>query len=170
MALASVVTEKTMFTRHLCQLLKPRVFMAGAMVIKSHEISDEMYFIKSGQVQVLPANNTDAHTGVCLLSTNDYFGEVGVALPQQLRTASVLALTIVECLSLSRPDWLQLMYKSVDHHDKIMLNLLGHARVQYLDLTSMLNQLRRNPKTLLMRTKNVKTATPEPIAVVEKAY
>jgi hypothetical protein len=77
-------------------------FTAGQIVFRQGDPADKFYIITKGQVDVL---RTDKKTGqemqVARLSEGQYFGEIGV-LGRTERTATIKAVTPVECLALNR--------------------------------------------------------------------
>src|SRR2546421_1055262 len=95
-------------------------FTAGQIVFRQGDPADKFYIITKGQIDVL---RTDKKTGqemqVARLSEGQYFGEIGV-LGRIERTATIKAVTPVECLALNREVLKELLassseaYKDVD--------------------------------------------------------
>ncbi|CAL5223621.1 g6162 [Coccomyxa viridis] len=88
------------FTTSVVTLLRPVVYLKDDMVIREGEVSREMYFIKSGAVQV------EVNEGVVtVLKKGSYFGEIGL-LRTCRRTASIRAISEnVDLFVLSKDDF-----------------------------------------------------------------
>jgi CRP-like cAMP-binding protein len=95
-------------------------FAAGQIVFRQGDPADKFYIITKGQVDVLRADKRTGHeVQVARLSEGQYFGEIGV-LGRTERTATIKAVTPVECLALNREVLKELLassseaYKDVD--------------------------------------------------------
>ncbi len=77
-------------------------FKKGEIIIKEGDISDAMYIIKSGYVEVF-IEKEGMKKVLAELSEGEFFGEIAV-LTGQKRTASVLAKTDVELMKLTKKD------------------------------------------------------------------
>ena len=75
-------------------------YPAGTVIIRQGEIGDKFYLVKSGSVQVLRrAEGTQEEAAVGRLGQGEYFGEIALLMDLP-RTATVVAETDVELLSL----------------------------------------------------------------------
>lgn len=79
-----------------------------------------------------------------ILTECDYFGEIGLVIPQQTRTASILALTVLETFTLSVKDWRKLLYLHPDATEDIIVQLITHAQLHYHDIYHLLRNVKRN--------------------------
>ena len=61
------------FILSIVRYLYPKIATPGDFVIKEGEFADEIFFIKSGQVEVLA---TDKRTRIAILKDGAYFGEI----------------------------------------------------------------------------------------------
>uniref|UniRef100_A0A6B2LDC9 Calmodulin n=1 Tax=Arcella intermedia TaxID=1963864 RepID=A0A6B2LDC9_9EUKA len=85
------------------QHLQSKHYQAGEFIVKHNEIASELFFIISGEVDIIDANELVFARGYA----GEFFGELGLvySIP---RTASVRAATPVEVCSLSKSDFLKL--------------------------------------------------------------
>lgn len=81
----------------IARLLKPELAVQRERVIRAGAVGREMYFIASGQVEIVSAD------GRTRLGDGEFFGEVAL-LTAQPRNADVIALTYCELLVLKRED------------------------------------------------------------------
>ncbi len=82
---------------HIVAILKPRSAVPGEMIIRKDTPADSMYFISTGEVQVV-TQDKKAH-----LHGGDFFGEIAL-IEHGLRTASVQAVTTCQLLALHQDD------------------------------------------------------------------
>ena len=95
-------------------------FAPGQIVFRQGDPADKFYIITKGQVDVLRQDEkTDQEIQVARLSEGQYFGEIGI-LGNTGRTATIKAVTQVECLTLNRDVFKEMIasssaaYKDVD--------------------------------------------------------
>jgi len=95
-------------------------FAPGQIVFRQGDPADKFYIITKGQVDVLRQDEkTSQEIQVARLSEGQYFGEIGV-LGNTGRTATIKAVTQVECLALNRDVFKEMIasssaaYKDVD--------------------------------------------------------
>ena len=86
----------TSFFESISGVLVPRELDDGAMIIRAGDVDDEMYFLKTGEVQVLVGNRV-----VASLGPGAYFGESAL-MSQEPRNASIRAVGTVNLLVLSK--------------------------------------------------------------------
>lgn len=89
--------------------LEPTAFEAGEVILAKGGVSDLLYLIESGEVEV-----SDDGLVLATLAADDVIGEIGV-LRDVPRTATVTALTDTALLMLSRDDFLEV----VAGHDSV---------------------------------------------------
>lgn len=99
-----------LFLREVVRELVPVVFLPEDYIIRQGEHADCMYFVSSGEVEVLVDGRSVARLGA-----GSFFGEAAL-LEGGLRTASVRALTYCETYRLSRSDFdlLRAKYEDFD--------------------------------------------------------
>src|SRR6266699_1285033 len=95
-------------------------FAPGQIVFRQGDPADKFYIITKGQVDVLRQDEkTGQEIQVARLSEGQYFGEIGI-LGNTGRTATIKAVTQVECLALNRDVFKEMIasssaaYKDVD--------------------------------------------------------
>jgi CRP-like cAMP-binding protein len=91
---------------------------AGATVIREGDLGDDMYFIKSGSVEILQCVSRAEERVVRTLSPGDYVGEIAL-LRETPRTATVRTIEAVELYRLSRVDFQNLKRGSMELHDAL---------------------------------------------------
>ncbi|CAG9467891.1 unnamed protein product [Pedinophyceae sp. YPF-701] len=112
------------FLASLVVRFEPEVYVPGDMIIRQGEIANEMYFIKSGRVQV----ESEGHP-ITVLSDGSYFGEIGI-LRKAIRTADVRALTPVEVFTLKREDFYEILERFPDS-DRALRVIADHRQKMF---------------------------------------
>lgn len=98
--------------------------MAGDYIMKVGELADEIYFIKTGEVEVLA---TDNKTRIAILREGAYFGEIGLLLTGK-RTVTIRALTFCVFQVLGKDDFNSLM--NMYPEQKAYLEKISQQRVK----------------------------------------
>ncbi|HRE61522.1 MAG TPA: cation:proton antiporter [Micropepsaceae bacterium] len=95
----------------IAKLLRPQLHVQGEQIIKAGETGSEMYFIVSGEVDVMIRPHP------VRLKRGDFFGEVAL-IKAQPRNADVVAATYCEVLTLRRRDLASLFrqYPGLEAH------------------------------------------------------
>jgi len=102
------------FIREVVQLLRSEVFLPNDYVIRQGEYGDCMYFLSSGEVEILVDDKR-----VAVLGSGSPFGETAL-LQNEKRMASVRALSYCDLYKLSKDDFdsLRRMYPDFDEQVK----------------------------------------------------
>lgn len=87
------------FIREIVQLLRPLVFLPDDYIIRQGEFGDRMYFLSSGEVEVLVGDAIVARLGA-----GSPFGETAL-LQGERRTASIRAVTFCDVYMLAKADF-----------------------------------------------------------------
>ena len=82
-------------------VLETEKFLAGDYIIRQDTAGDTFYILAEGEVRVTMRGEDGEEETIRELVTGDYFGEQAL-LKTDLRTANVIALSNVECLTLDR--------------------------------------------------------------------
>src|SRR3989440_720919 len=94
-------------------------FAPEQIIFRQGDPSDKFYIITKGQVDVLRMDKrTGQETQVARLAEGQYFGEIGL-LGRTERTATVKAVTEVECLTLNREVFKSLMASSAEAYKDV---------------------------------------------------
>lgn len=106
-------------------------FKAGALIFKQGDFADAMYFIVSGQVEVILHNPVtgEAQEQIAVLQEGDTFGELGI-VNKEPRTADAKALTEVRVYTIQRHDFEELLPMSPELQQAI--NDLAGVRMNEL--------------------------------------
>ena len=85
------------FMHHLVNLLIPRLYSPGDIIVNVGDIGKEMYFVVRGEVEVIG----DGGRVVATLKSMNYFGEIAMFFAAR-RTATVRARTFCDLFVLTR--------------------------------------------------------------------
>ena len=90
-------------------ILSTRSFESGALLIKEGELGDEMYILRTGEVEVFKTTveNEDYTLAKIGSEANPFFGELAL-MGGGVRTSSIRALSPVEVLVVNREQFEQL--------------------------------------------------------------
>jgi ATP-binding cassette subfamily B protein len=97
-------------------------FQSGETIIREGEMGDRMFILKSGEVKA-----TRGETLLAVLKEGDYFGERSLIL-REPRYASMIARTPVECFSLSREAFEDLLRTAPQLQEQLTRRLEQYAR------------------------------------------
>jgi len=98
--------------------LRTEKYKKGIDIVKQGDVGDELYIIRSGEVEILVRSDTDdMERVVAHLSGGDHFGEVALVVDVP-RTATCRARTSVEVWVLSKEDFNQLLRDNLDLPEK----------------------------------------------------
>ena len=99
----------------IARLLSPRLALPDEMLVRQGERGDSMYFIASGQVEIIMAGQSVP----ILLGAGDFFGEMAL-LTGAPRAADVRSLGYCHLLELAEPDFRRLTEQDEDLRRHIM--------------------------------------------------
>lgn len=105
------------FVREIVQEMKQLVFLPGDYIIRQGEYGEAMYFLSSGEVEILVEDEEVAHLG-----SGSFFGEASL-IKGEKRNASVRTTTYCDVNILSKQsfDKLRKLYPDFDKHVKEIL-------------------------------------------------
>jgi glutaminase len=96
-----------------------RTFAAGARIFRSGDPAESLYFILSGQVQVVVETDKGHQLRLTTLGPGTVFGEVAL-VNERRRTADVMAATPAKCLEVC----VDALHDRV--HTKMLVNMAGY--------------------------------------------
>lgn len=113
-----------MFILSFARIMMPKITMASDYVVEVGDIADEIFFIKSGLVEV---QATDKQTVIAYMSEGSYFGEIGVML-LGTRSCSVKAKTICIFYVISKEELTEVLDRFPEQRE--FLKAVGRQRMQ----------------------------------------
>eukprot|EP00817_Percolomonadidae_sp_ATCC50343_P007980 CAMPEP_0117433750 /NCGR_PEP_ID=MMETSP0758-20121206/13043_1 /TAXON_ID=63605 /ORGANISM="Percolomonas cosmopolitus, Strain AE-1 (ATCC 50343)" /LENGTH=408 /DNA_ID=CAMNT_0005224589 /DNA_START=247 /DNA_END=1470 /DNA_ORIENTATION=- len=97
-----------LFIDDLCQKLTYTLLLEGYYIIQQGEIGKEMYFIKSGTVEVVDETGEIVYA---TLTEGQFFGAVALTSKDSRRTASIRGATRCELFCLTQDDFDHILHK-----------------------------------------------------------
>jgi NTE family protein len=134
-------------TRTLNEILgrmRPRHYTAGQPICREGDVSDCLYLIESGVVEVVVGNGSAA-TAVARLRRGDIFGEMGL-LTEEPRSATILPTVPVQVLELDRTSFAEI----IDLYPATLLNISRVLVKRQKQSLRYLGQSRRGEFILLL--------------------
>ncbi|WP_088281554.1 Crp/Fnr family transcriptional regulator [Kineosporia sp. A_224] len=101
----------------------PRSYPARAVVVRQGDVADALYLVESGSLAVRHSTPAGASVMLAVLGAGDFFGEVGVLLDAQQRTATIEALDDVVVRVLARADFDALRRRHPEVNDFLLIAL-----------------------------------------------
>jgi glucose-6-phosphate 1-dehydrogenase len=94
----------SVFLNSVLLALRPVAYSPGDYIVRKGELSDQMYLVIRGQVEVIAGDGRVLST----LGDGSFFGEIGLLLSQP-RTASIRATTYCDTFVLNRQDFVKVL-------------------------------------------------------------
>ena len=94
--------------RHIVNALVPMTFTANTYICRQGIEGQTFYIITAGKCRVTVNVDGGEEKEVASLATGDFFGEMALLSEDSLRTANVVALEKVTCMTLAAPDFQRL--------------------------------------------------------------
>jgi CRP/FNR family cyclic AMP-dependent transcriptional regulator len=111
----------------ISQVAIMRRFPRGQVVVRTGESSDYVYVILTGSLKVAVCDENGREAILSVLGQGEVFGEMGM-FDDQVRSASVVAITAADLVMISRQSFRQLMQDHFDISWRIMCNLAQRLR------------------------------------------
>jgi CRP-like cAMP-binding protein len=88
--------------------MKRRTYCAGDVIFSEGAPSDAAYLVVSGTVEILAGFGSPQPRSIAVLGKGKYFGEMG-AIDNHPRSATAVARGDVECMSVNREEFMDLL-------------------------------------------------------------
>lgn len=89
--------------------MRPMNFMPNTYICRQGSSGNTFYIIADGSCRVTVNTGKGTEKEVTKLGVGDFFGEVALIEPSNKRTANVISISSVSCMTLSRQDFTQLL-------------------------------------------------------------
>ncbi|MBT4761780.1 MAG: cyclic nucleotide-binding domain-containing protein [Bdellovibrionaceae bacterium] len=137
--LSSVQVLQRLSPKHMAELVhtvKKESFEAGEVVFKQGDAAQDMYFVISGEVEIIVHNDENQEKKIATLGKNETFGELGI-LMNEPRTADAKALTVTRVYKVSKSNFMDIAKK--DKNLAADLEQLANDRVNDLNVKTSKN-------------------------------
>jgi CRP/FNR family transcriptional regulator, cyclic AMP receptor protein len=114
--------------QHLARRFVQRTYEVGDEIIRQGSIGVGLFIVASGEVDVIREDASGSKNHMATIGRGEFFGEFSL-IDEAPRIATVVAKTpIVECLILSRLDFLAVLQEDSEMPLVIMRELVGRLR------------------------------------------
>ncbi|XP_014218369.1 potassium/sodium hyperpolarization-activated cyclic nucleotide-gated channel 1-like [Copidosoma floridanum] len=138
----------------LVNYVKPEIYLASDVIVKSGSQGEHLFFIGSGTVAVY----TSLGKEVCHLEDGSYFGEIALVMENEHRMASVVAIETCEILVVPRESFQQVIAPYPN-----LLSRLQKVALERLEKTLILDEICRleDPNPNYINISNIRTTRRE---------
>jgi len=140
--LFSTLTPKEL--QYLSRVVYERVYQPDESIFQQNDRGYGMYLIGKGRVAI----KSSAHDGenlVTILNKGSFFGELSLVDPDNIRTATAVAMTKTVLIGLFKPDLMEILGRKPEMGVKIMLQLatvIGRRLNETTEKITLLSQSR----------------------------
>jgi CRP-like cAMP-binding protein len=113
--------------KRLMEVIRPRDYPAGGVIIKEGEEAAGFFVVSSGRVQVVKEMGAPKETVLATLGPGEFFGETAL-LSAYPRTASVRAMEETHCLAMTRSDFTSVLKSNPEIAVKMLVTLALRLR------------------------------------------
>lgn len=128
--------------QHLSHFVYERVYQPDEPVFTQGDRGNGMYIIAKGQIAI----RSHSHQGEMLVTTlqeGSFFGEIALVEPNNLRTASAVALERTVTVGFFKPDLSEILERKPEMGVKILFQLASVLGHRLLETTERITQLKR---------------------------
>jgi CRP-like cAMP-binding protein len=136
--------------RHLAEHLGYAPFAAGETMTRQGAEAHFLYMVVKGQASVRVASNGRGENEVARIGPGEFFGEMGL-LTGERRTATIVAVTPVECYRLDKSAFQDLLSQRPEISEQIA-DLLAKRRMELVAVKEGLDHDSRNERLRITRT------------------
>jgi small-conductance mechanosensitive channel/CRP-like cAMP-binding protein len=122
----------------LAASLQPVSFAPGEAIIRQGDSADSMYFIVSGDVTITFRASDGTDRQVSVMESGDFFGEASL-LTGEMRTASALARTKVDCYRLDKKGLQNIVQRRSDLAEDMSV-VMAHRQMELAIVREKLDQ------------------------------
>ncbi len=133
--------------RYLGSLVYERVYQADEPIFKQNDRGIGMYVISKGRVAIRTQSPHAAGEEILVttLAENSFFGELALVDPDNIRTASAIALERTVVIGFFKPDLMELLERKPAMGVKILFQLSTVLGRRLLETTDKITQMSRPP-------------------------
>eukprot|EP00602_Paraphysomonas_sp_CaronLab_P002653 CAMPEP_0185021950 /NCGR_PEP_ID=MMETSP1103-20130426/4648_1 /TAXON_ID=36769 /ORGANISM="Paraphysomonas bandaiensis, Strain Caron Lab Isolate" /LENGTH=852 /DNA_ID=CAMNT_0027553771 /DNA_START=239 /DNA_END=2797 /DNA_ORIENTATION=+ len=95
--------------KSIVESMRPMNFLPNTYICRQGSNGNTFYIIAEGHCKVTVNTGNEGEKDVTKLGPGDFFGEVALIEPSNKRTANVISVSTVSCMTLSRRDFTQLL-------------------------------------------------------------
>lgn len=148
LALKDNVLFKTLTPRelnYLSTLVYERIYQPNEPVFQQNDRGLGMYFIVKGQAAIR-TNSAQGDVLVTVLTEGSFFGEMALVDPNNVRTASAIAIERSVIIGFFKPDLMEILERKPAMGVKILFQLSTVLGKRLLETTEKITQLSRASK------------------------
>ncbi len=133
--------------RYLGSLVYERVYQTDEPIFKQNDRGIGMYVISKGRVAIRTQSTGGEELLVTTLAENSFFGELALVDPDNIRTASAIALERTVVIGFFKPDLMELLERKPAMGVKILFQLSTVLGRRLLETTDKITQMSRPSST-----------------------
>lgn len=128
--------------QHLSHFVYERVYQPDEPVFNQGDRGNGMYIIAKGQIAIR-SHTAQSETHVTTLQEGSFFGEIALVEPDNLRTASAVALERTVTIGFFKPDLAEILERKPEMGVKILFQLAAVLGRRLLETTDRITHLKR---------------------------
>ena len=127
---------------YLTNVVYERIYQPDEVVFKQNDRGLGMYFIRKGQVAIKSlGGGSEIH--ITTLSEGSFFGELALVDPDNIRTATAVALEKTVLIGFFKPDLMEILERKPEMGVKVLLQLSTVLGRRLLETTERVTLLAR---------------------------
>lgn len=129
--------------RYLASHVYERVYQPEEPVFKQNDRGLGMYILARGRIAIR-TSTPEGEIQVTTLQEGSFFGEIALVEPENIRTASAIALERTVVIGFFKPDLLEILERKPAMGVKILFQLSTVLGRRLLETTERITQIKRN--------------------------
>jgi len=134
--------------KYLSSLLYERVYQQDEPVFKQNDRGIGMYLIAKGRIAI-NTHNPQGDVHVTTLAEGNFFGELALIDPENIRTATAIAMDRTALIGFFKPDLMEIIERKPDMGAKILFQLALVLGRRLLETTEKITFLTRTKGMVL---------------------